>query len=162
MDEPTEQRTSNDEPGFVGRVRDRAGEQVTTQKNRATDSMKTIAQAVRRSAQELREGQQPGLAEYIERGSDQLERLSERLKNKDLGEMLRDAQTFARQRPAVFIGSAFAAGLLAARFLKSSSPTAGSNRSWIQPGQAGVLRRTSPAIPAPSTRTGTRRAPGSI
>jgi hypothetical protein len=161
MDEPTQQSTSN-EPGFVGRVRDRAGEQVTTQKNRATDSMKTIAQAVRRSAQELREGQQHGIAEYIERGSDQLERLSDRLKNKDLGEMLRDAQTFARQRPAVFIGSAFAAGLLAARFLKSSAPTAGSNRSWIQPGQAGVLRRTPPAIPAAPIRTGADRTPGSM
>ena len=32
-----------------------------------------------------------------------------------------DAQQFARRQPAIFIGAAFAAGLLAARFMKEAS-----------------------------------------
>ena len=38
----------------------------------------------------------------------------------DVREMMNEVEDFARRRPAVFIGSAFAVGLLAARFLKSS------------------------------------------
>ena len=45
---------------------------------------------------------------------------SERLKNKDVTELLNDAQRLARRQPALFVGGAFALGLLGARFLKSS------------------------------------------
>jgi hypothetical protein len=42
------------------------------------------------------------------------------VREKDVNEMLRDVQQFARRQPALFIGGSFAAGLLAARFLRSS------------------------------------------
>jgi phage-related tail protein len=109
--------------GFIGRVRERAGAQLTMQKDRAIDSVGAITQAVRRTTQELRDAQYGGVAEYIERGAEQLDRLTTRLRNKDVGEMARDLQNAARRRPGAFVGSAFLAGLLAARFLKSSSPS---------------------------------------
>jgi hypothetical protein len=49
-----------------------------------------------------------------------MERFTNRLKETDVGELFDDAQQFARRNPAMFIGSAFALGLVAARFLKSS------------------------------------------
>jgi hypothetical protein len=108
--------------GFVGRIRDRAGEQINTQKGRALDSIGTVAQAVRATTRELR-GQQHGvLAEYVERAADQLDRFSDRLEDKDVGELYRDAQAMARRRPMMFIGTAFAIGLVGARFFKSSKP----------------------------------------
>jgi ElaB/YqjD/DUF883 family membrane-anchored ribosome-binding protein len=106
--------------GLMDRVREGANTQLSTQKNRATDGIGSVAQAVRQTTQHLREQQHDTIARYVDQAADQLERVSERLRQKDVGELLQDAQQFARRRPAVFIGSAFAIGLLGARFLKSS------------------------------------------
>jgi hypothetical protein len=142
----------NGEDGFVGRVRERANAQITTQKDRATDGLGTIAQAVRRSTQELRGGSHDTLAEYVEQAADQLERLSTHLKSKDVGELLHDAQRLARRRPVVFIGSAFALGLIGARFLKSSRPRTSPPRPALQrPGAQGPSAGVAPpdyVIPA--------------
>jgi hypothetical protein len=107
--------------GIADRVRERASAQLTTQKERATDGLGTIAQVVRRSTQQLRDQQHDTVAQYIEQAADQLERLSTRLKEKNVSELLNDAQRLARRQPALFIGGAFVLGLLGARFLKSSS-----------------------------------------
>jgi hypothetical protein len=108
--------------GIVERVRERAGAQLTTQKDLATEGIGTIARAVRQTTHELREQKHDTMAEYVERAADQLERMSAQLKNKDIGEMFRDAQNLARRNPVAFVGSAFALGLLGARFFKSSAP----------------------------------------
>ena len=67
---------------------------------------------------------------YVEKAADQIERFSGQLRQKDVSELLSDAQRFARQRPAVFIGAAFTAGVLAARFLKSSNQGNGARHDW--------------------------------
>ena len=107
--------------GIMGRVRDSASAQLTQQKDRATEGIGSVAQAVRQSTFQLREQQHDTIAQYIEQAADQLEKFSTRLKEKNVNELVNDAQRFARQRPALFIGSAFALGLMGARFLKSSS-----------------------------------------
>ena len=103
---------------------------MTAQKNRATDSMATVAHVVRETTTRLRNEQHESIAEYVDRGAEQLERFSEYLKNKDAAELWREAQNYARRRPAVFVGSAFVIGLLAARFLKSSSPARSQRPTW--------------------------------
>jgi hypothetical protein len=107
-------------PGLVGRMKDGATTQLTTQKDRATDGIGTLAQAVRHTTERLRNEQHDTIAQYVERAAEQLERLSDRLRQKDVNELLQDTQRFARRQPALFIGGSFAAGLLIARFLKSS------------------------------------------
>jgi hypothetical protein len=121
-------RGQEGDSGFMDRMRERAGQQLTNQKNRATDGIGTIADAVRNTTQELRQHQHETLAEYVTSAADQLDRLSSRLKDKDIGDLLRDAQNLARRQPVLFIGSAFALGLLGARFLKSSPPS--QTRDW--------------------------------
>jgi hypothetical protein len=69
----------------------------------------------------LREQQHETIAGYVDSAADQIERFSQNLKNKDVGELVNDAQRLARRQPALFVGSAFAIGLLGARFFKSSS-----------------------------------------
>jgi hypothetical protein len=103
---------------------------MTAQKNRATDSMATVAHAVRETTTRLRNERHESIAEYVDRGAEQLERFSQYLKNKDAAELLREAQNYARRRPAVFVGSAFVMGLVAARFLKSSSPARSQRPTW--------------------------------
>jgi deferrochelatase/peroxidase EfeB len=101
-------------------MKDGAASQLTTQKDRATEGLGTLAHAVRQTTERLRDEQHGTIAEYAERAAEQLERFSDNLRQKDVSELLRDAQRFARRQPALFIGGSFVAGLLIARFLKSS------------------------------------------
>jgi hypothetical protein len=120
--------------GIIDRVKSRAAAQLTTQKDRATDGMGSVANAVRRSTQELRDQHHETVAEYVERAADQLDRFSSRLKSKDVGELMRDAQDLARRQPMLFIGSALVLGFAGARFLKSSSPDRREQGSWKELG----------------------------
>jgi hypothetical protein len=101
-------------------VKERANSQFDVQKGRATDGLAAIAGAVRQSTQQLRNDQHDGLAQYVEKAADQLERLSSTLRNKSADELMKDVRQLARRQPALFIGGSFAVGLLAARFIKSS------------------------------------------
>jgi ElaB/YqjD/DUF883 family membrane-anchored ribosome-binding protein len=107
--------------GVMDRVRDTAASQLSNQKNRATDGLGHLARAVRQSTQSLRDNEQDTVAHYIEQAADRIEQFSSRLRDRDLNELMRDAEKFARRQPAVFIGAAFMVGVLAVRFLKSSS-----------------------------------------
>ena len=106
--------------GMVDRVKDTAAAQLTTQKMRATEALGSVAAAIRQSSQPLRDNNQAMLADYAGKAADQLEQFSARLRERDLTELMDDAKRFARRQPALFVGIAFAAGVIAARFLKSS------------------------------------------
>jgi hypothetical protein len=111
----------NQQRGILDRVREQATAQLTTQKDRATDGIGNVAQAVRQSTQQLRDQQHETIAQYVEKAADQLERFSANLRNRNVTDIVDEVQRFARRQPAVFIGSAFALGVLSARFLKSSA-----------------------------------------
>jgi hypothetical protein len=138
--------------GIVDRVRSRAAAELSTQKDRATDGIGSVANAVRRSTQELRDQHHETVAGYIEQAADQLDRLSSRLRNKDVGELMRDAQNLARRQPMMFVGSALVVGFAAARFLKSSPPEP-RRGSWQQPSASGASYRGNPMPTASSGLT---------
>ena len=106
--------------GMVDRVRETAAAQLTTQKTRATEALGSVAAALRQSSQPLRDNNQETLADYAGKAADQLEQFSTRFRERDLTELMEDVNRFARRQPALFVGAAFAVGVLAARFLKSS------------------------------------------
>ena len=106
--------------GMVDRVRNSAAAQLTTQKTRATDALESVAAALRQSSQPLRDHNQATLADYAGKAADQLDQISTRFRERDLTELMEDAKRFAWRQPALFVGAAFAAGVLATRFLKSS------------------------------------------
>jgi hypothetical protein len=121
--------------GLMDRVRESATSQLGAQKDRATDGLGSVAQAVRQSTQQLRDQQHETIAQYVEQAADQLERFATRLKDQNVGDLARQAQDLARRRPAVFIGAAFALGVLGARFIKSSGEN-GSTRRMTSAGSA--------------------------
>ena len=122
MEEPTTTSQGNHGGnGIVGRIRDTAAAQLNSQKDKATQGLGTVASAVRESTQSLRNQQHDVAARYVEQAADQIERISTRLREKDVVELLSDAQQLARRRPALFVGAAFAIGVIGARFLKSSA-----------------------------------------
>jgi hypothetical protein len=108
--------------GIVNRVKETAAAQLAAQKDRGTDALGRVADAVRSSTQRLRDEQHDTIAGYVDKAADQIETWSRRLREKDVEELVADVQQLARRRPAVFIGSAFALGVVGARFLKSSRP----------------------------------------
>jgi hypothetical protein len=101
-------------------LRDTTFRQLDDRKARASDTLGSIAGAVRGMSQPLRDGGQGGIANYVNKAADGIERWAGDLKQQDIHDALRAAQRFARRQPALFLGAAFTAGLLAARFLKSS------------------------------------------
>jgi hypothetical protein len=147
--------------GFMSRVRERASEQLNAQKDQAGEGIGSAAQAVRQSTQRLRDERHDTVAHYIESAADQLDRLANRLKGKNITELFDDAQRFARRQPALFVGSAFALGLLGSRFLKSSDPDGDANqksgdRDYSRTHFAGPFRR--PDVRTPGSGRYLRRA----
>lgn len=157
-----EQYSSTDSTGLMDKVRQGATSQLSTQKNKATDSIGTVAQAVKQASQQLRTQQHDTIANYIDQAANQLEQFATHIRDKDLGELVREAQQFARRRPAVFIGSAFAIGLLGARFLKSSRDRDGRNSyarssTGYSTGYGTPSRATSPSTVPGSASYGSER-----
>jgi hypothetical protein len=94
---------------------------LATQKENAANELHGVAQALRQTSMQLRDNEQGMVADYSNRMAEQVDRLSNYLVERDIDDLRRDAEDFARRRPEIFIGGAFTLGLLAARFLKSSA-----------------------------------------
>ncbi len=90
-------------------------------KGRVVSQVNSVAQAFRKTGEQLRGEDQGDLAGYTERIADEVEKVSGYLEGKGLRDVIGDAETFARQRPGLFVGGALVVGLVAARFLRSSS-----------------------------------------
>jgi hypothetical protein len=156
----TSASTDTHDNGIVGRVREQATTQLNTQKDKATDGLGTVASAVRETTSRLRSENHDTVARYAEQAADQIERFSERIRNKDVGELMHDAQRLARRQPALFVGGAFALGLLGARFMKSSAE---SNRDYAGSGEytrgresAGSWQSLSPSTSGATNAYGNR------
>jgi len=116
------QQTQRKAGEIADQARTQVMSQLDSQKERATGGLGSVALALRQTGQHLREQEQVALGQYVERAAEAVERFSGSLGRRDVNEMVDEVENFARRQPALFLGSTFALGLLAARFLKSSSP----------------------------------------
>ncbi|HJU74042.1 MAG TPA: hypothetical protein VJ717_09865 [Gemmatimonadaceae bacterium] len=91
-------------------------------------TLSTVATTLLQSGMHLKD-EQALAGEYVERTARQIERAAQYVERADLGEMVDNLETFARRRPALFVGAAFALGLLGARFIKSSRRNIADSRS---------------------------------
>jgi hypothetical protein len=95
--------------------------QLANQKHQATQRMTPVQTALRETGQQLRKQGQGPVAQYADNAADQVERFSRYLRENDVDQLIGGVQSFARRRPALFLGSAVTLGFLGTRFLKSSS-----------------------------------------
>jgi hypothetical protein len=107
----------------AAQAQDQLKSRIATQKDSAADSLSGVAQALRETGNQLRANDQTGAIGLLDEAASQVERLSGYLQHNDLNRLVRDAESFARRQPALFLGGAFLIGLVGARFLKSSRPT---------------------------------------
>jgi ElaB/YqjD/DUF883 family membrane-anchored ribosome-binding protein len=98
------------------------GETLDQRTNDAGVQARKIAQALRRSGEQLsNEGDAEQVAGLAEGAADRIERLGGYLERTSGTELVRDVEDFARRRPWMVAGMGLVAGLAASRFLKASS-----------------------------------------
>lgn len=102
--------------------RSKLSETLDERTTQAGGQARQMAQALRRSGEQLREqGEGQQVAGVTEGAADRIERLGGYLERTSGDEFLRDAEGLARQRPWMVAGLGLMVGLAASRFLKASS-----------------------------------------
>lgn len=102
----------------VDRAKGVAEERVTATQERSAGQIRNVATALRRTSEDLGDS---FAAPLIEKAARALDSMSTGVKGASLQDTMRQTERFARREPLLFLGATFAAGLLAARFLKSTA-----------------------------------------
>lgn len=106
---------------LASQAKDQARNTLEQRKSSMASELGSVAQAFRSTSQNLRQQNKDSVAQYSNKLADEVERASRYLQEKDVDTLLHDVEDMARRKPELFVGGAFAVGLLAARFFKSSS-----------------------------------------
>jgi gas vesicle protein len=101
-------------------ARDEIQRFATQRKQEAASFLKDVSNALDEVTSKLDEQGHDRVARYAGAAAEKLRQVVDDLPRRDLGDLLRQAENFARERPAVFLGALFIAGFGAARFLKAS------------------------------------------
>lgn len=152
---------------LADQVKQQASSRLSGQIGKASEGLGTVSEVVRSMGDQLREQDQGYLAQVTDQAASQVDRVASYLRGKDVDQLVHDTERFARRQPALFVGSAFALGLLASRFLKSSVPAPSGSGQGMQgmPGRglgmnAGLSYPTlSPTPPPPPVRPTPPSAP---
>jgi hypothetical protein len=91
-------------------------------KDQTASLLRDVSDALGQFTSALSERGHGRTAQYAEIAAERLRQVGDDLPNRDLSDMLRRVEMFARERPAVFLGAMFVAGFGAARFLRASAP----------------------------------------
>ena len=139
-DQPLSEKVSDTASGIVDKAKETASgtydavaSQATTkieaQKGELSSGLKTLADTFRKTGDDLKATPRSTsltdlTARYTGTAAKQIDKVADYFERKNLRAMMHDTEDFARRNPAIFLGAAFGIGLLAARFLKSSPPSA--------------------------------------
>jgi hypothetical protein len=126
-------------------AKDAARSQLATRKDQTAQGLHVVSSAISDMGDKLRQSDQTSsYAGVADQAANQVERLSQYLRGHNVRQIVNEVEDWARREPALALGGAFVAGLLAARFLKSNGVQARSsggpkgefhlsNRSSYQP-----------------------------
>jgi ElaB/YqjD/DUF883 family membrane-anchored ribosome-binding protein len=106
---------------LVSQAQEVASSQASNQMTRAADALESVARTLHESGSGVRD-QQPQVAQVADRAAERIDQASQYLRERELSDLIADAESYARREPLLVLGAAFAAGFIAARFLKASSP----------------------------------------
>lgn len=102
-------------------ARARLNEIVGQQKTIGADKIAGVAKAAHSAAGDL-DKTNPQLGRLVRSAADNVDRIAEDVRSRDLGEVLATLADFGRRQPVAFFGGAVVAGFLLSRFFKSDVP----------------------------------------
>jgi hypothetical protein len=103
-------------------ARERAGSTLTQSRRQAADQLGGIGSAFHRTSETLRGEDQGRFADVADNVGRQIDRVADYLRESDGRTIAQDIESLARRQPALVFAGAFALGVAAARFFKSSTP----------------------------------------
>ena len=115
---------------FLDAARSAAESLLEEQKRQIADRISAVARALRSAAQPLDESQTRVIAGYLEEGAMQVDSLSRTMRERHWGELVADAEDFARRQPTWFVLGAVATGFVVGRLLWASSGVRQPNAAW--------------------------------
>ena len=99
--------------------------QLSQQKDHLATGVSGLADVLKQNSDQLRgQGFASLVTPYVDQAAQKLNEFGGDLQQKDMDQVIRDTEDFARVQPALFLGAAAAIGFFAARFLKSSGTAA--------------------------------------
>jgi hypothetical protein len=101
-----------------------AARKLTAGKQRVADEIDRLSEATAAAADAYRQQDGEGLAAYAHDLSDSMARFGQRLRERNVEDLARDARRLARENPAAFLLGSVAVGFGLSRFFKASSPAA--------------------------------------
>lgn len=102
-------------------------------KERTARALGAVADSLRSAGNDLRGRDEGMISQFIDRAANRASDIADHLNNSDPNALIDDVENFARREPAMFLAGAFAVGLVAARFLKSSRRGSGRQMDAAQP-----------------------------
>jgi hypothetical protein len=130
----------------VGQIANRAADiglqRADQGKVQAAETISRLAGSMRQVSTDL-QGDQPQIAGVARTAAEQAERLASYMERTDARQMISTVEDAARRQPLLFLGGAFAIGLVAARLLKAGS---GQAHDTTSSGYANGYRSADPAL----------------
>ncbi len=112
------QQTAQD---TLSSAQEKAKEAAANQKNIVAEKVGGLAAAMDKIGGELEQGEQADIGRMTRNLGSTLQRFSDDIKDRDLGQIAGMAEDFGRKQPLAFLGLAAIAGLAASRFLTASA-----------------------------------------
>lgn len=107
-----------------GEAKAAADKLACSQRDALADYVAALADAANSAADDLQAAGYGHSAAPLRRTADEVGGFAEKLQQREPGELWRDAESFARDHPAVVFGAGLVIAFGVTRFLKSSSPAA--------------------------------------
>lgn len=106
-------------------VKAKAGGLAAEQKDVASSYLTDISEAINDLTSTLDKQGHGTIAHYTRSAAEELRRMGHAISEREFNDLAREVTEFAKRRPALFFGGAFAIGFGLARFLASSRPRGG-------------------------------------
>jgi hypothetical protein len=105
----------------MGDVKEEVKERTERWTHSAGQRGESLARALEAAARTLRDEGEGGMADLAQSAARQMDRMGGYLERGEPGAMVDDLEEVGRSNPAMFLGAAFAAGILGGRLLRASA-----------------------------------------
>lgn len=127
--------TDNDTPGALNQLkddltsyakdkaeaaRDQASGLIDERKSAAAEELADLSEALRGASEHLRNHSRSVIAGFAQTTADRIESVATAVRERDIVDLIDEAQRFARRQPEVFFAGAVALGFLFARAMRST------------------------------------------